>query len=252
MLLTESPYEAGKELGIAHRADMVFTNEVTFLRWLRRIQPVSYYLPHAYCEEVHYPNGNVGKETDIFFCGSQTTQRMMHFSDAELYKLNFKLIGYFPSIKDGTVPELGDCYEEGNIPNGIVANHYRSTKIGLNYHRESGKRLTFERHDNNIHAVSHDIVYIGVFGEPHSLNPRAIEIAACGTFQLCDASRIGLKEQFGDSVETFDCAEELSDKARFYLAHDDLREKMAKRALQKVEGRTYLKNACTILEKCAA
>lgn len=61
-----------------------------------------------------------------------------------------------------------------------------------------------------------------------SYTTRVFEIPACGTFLLCKRSET-MKCFYEEDSEAvfFDSSEELIEKARFYLAHNELREKIA-------------------------
>ena len=90
------------------------------------------------------------------------------------------------------------------IPNPLLAELYRSTKIALNHHRMYTESDTAAIQD----------------GQAYSLGPRAYEIAACGAFQLCDGTRPELREVFGDSVVTYSDAADLRRKIDYYLRRD--------------------------------
>ena len=251
IILTESPYEIDQELKAASWADVVFTNDRAFLPWARRIEPESYYLPRAYSEGVHFPpRADDEPWNDIYFCGSGTGPRIQMFDDAKLHEYDFSLRGDCAFPKEG-MEELKSCYVKGIVPNADVANEYRHSKICLNMHRRFCKRVAFEETTDTSYTIRKQIAMMSA-EEPWSLNPRSVEIAACGAFQLCDDTRPELVEVFGDSVPTFSDARELSDKVRFYLSHDDLREDLARTAHARVQGRTYTNNAKFLMGKMCA
>jgi spore maturation protein CgeB len=67
------------------------------------------------------------------------------------------------------------------------------------------------------------------------LNLRAFELAACGVFQLLQ--RVPSVEEFfivGKEIVCFDTKEEMLDKIRFYLAHDEERRRTAAAARERV------------------
>lgn len=241
IILTESPYLPEEELNAASNANCIFTNERNFLQYLRGLQPESYYLPHAYAEQVHYPAKERKDTRGVFFCGSGFPERLKVLRDAEIDDL--ELLGYFPGIEE-YAPSLLPFYNEGELPNAKVADRYRESSICLNFHRESGKRVIMEIRRPDYHYVERGPIMVD---DCYSLNNRAMEIAACGAFQLCDSGREELHDVFGDSVATFDGPEDLGDKVRYYLSHEEIRERMARVALERVRGRTYVNNAKFIM-----
>lgn len=69
------------------------------------------------------------------------------------------------------------------------------------------------------------------------LNLRILDVPATGAFLLTDRSE-ELKQYFnpGKEIETFSTADELREKATFFLEHDAEREKIAYNGYQKVSG----------------
>ncbi len=67
------------------------------------------------------------------------------------------------------------------------------------------------------------------------LNLRAFELAACGVFQLLQRVP-GVNEFFeeGKEIVCFETREEMLDKIRYYLGHDDERQRIADAARQRV------------------
>jgi spore maturation protein CgeB len=243
IILTESPYEMEAELAIAANADCVFTNERTMVGWLGRVNRLSFYLRHAYRPNVHYQNPDVDKIRDVYFCGSGHIRRLRTISLVDWSGIDFDLQGVFPTLSM-QAPHLLEYYRAGTVKNETVADEYRRSRICLNVHRVTGKKTVMQiMNDEYVFVKHHPMLAKGAY----SVNNRTIEVAACGSFQLCDDERPELKEIFGDSVATYSSAEELSDKVRFYLKHDDLRESMARQSLQKVQGLTYENNARKIL-----
>ena len=242
-ILTESPYKQEDELEIAWRTDCVFTNERTFLDLLKRVQPLSFYLRHAYYSGVHY-HENRQQENEVYFCGSGHIQRLREISLIEWGNIDFKLRGMFPMLYE-LAPHLGIYYEEGATPNRDVAEEYRKSKICLNIHRTNGERTILKVKRDDYYSFRHMQTLVN---NCYSVNNRTIEIAACGAFQLCDNTRPELTEIFGNSVATYSDADELRDKVEFYLEHDDIRNEMARKSLAAVQGNTYQNNAKKIMQ----
>ena len=243
VILTESPYSYEEELHASLYANLVFTNELSFVNKLRRIQPESYYLPQAYCEDVHYPR-DVDKINKLFFCGSGYPNRLDMLRDAKLGD-KLEIVGKFPGIEEHS-PELVPYYTDGAMRNEDVAVEYSRHAINLNIHRTSGHRKVFElREANKFNTMSIPVVV----RDAYSMNNRAVEIASCQGFQICDNSREELFEVFGDSVPTFEDADDLRDKTLYYLKNEKDRDRLAMESRGKVAERTYVNNAREILRR---
>ncbi|MCS7062170.1 MAG: glycosyltransferase [Anaerolineae bacterium] len=81
------------------------------------------------------------------------------------------------------------------------------------------------------------------------LNLRAFELAACGVFQLLQ--RVPSVNEFfeeGKEIVCFDTQEEMLDKIRYYLGHDDERQRIAQAARSRVlSSHTWQQRAQTML-----
>ena len=98
---------------------------------------------------------------------------------------------------------------------------YRKAKIGLNLYRTS---KGWDGADHIDHA--------------ESLNPRAVELAACGVFTISD-HREEVWDTFNMRVPTFLSAEQLGEKIRFYLRNNLEREFIAESLPSKVAHLTF-------------
>ncbi|HEU02422.1 MAG TPA: glycosyltransferase family 1 protein, partial [Aurantimonas coralicida] len=116
------------------------------------------------------------------------------------------------------------------ISNLDVPRYYASAKICLNSHRAGDGA--------------------------ESVNPRVVEAAACGAFQLSDA-RAEMREMFqwGGSwppmapvIPTFDDSESLETLIREYLAADERRRCHAAQARKCVQGETFDVRVATLME----
>jgi hypothetical protein len=79
-----------------------------------------------------------------------------------------------------------------------------------------------------------------------SLNPRAYELAATGSFHL-STPRAEVSEKFGPLVPTFETAEELSVLLRYWLTHDDERQRVADRLPALVAEDTWIARGGQVL-----
>jgi glycosyltransferase involved in cell wall biosynthesis len=88
----------------------------------------------------------------------------------------------------------------------------------------------------------------------NDVNMRVFESLACGGFLMTnDLTANGLAELLVDGRElaTYKSADELLDKIRFYLSHDDLRRRISQAGRATVlKYHTYFRRMRTILEEC--
>jgi spore maturation protein CgeB len=229
IMLTESPYADGLQAQALKttRAIAAFTNDKKSIKPLSEYAgiPVEY-MPHSYDPAVHYPRDYDKLEdkykSDLFFYGSLWQER----------KDLFKQINGRPGIIIGGVDPAVDRVATSAhkiMTNEEMANYYSGAKISLN-------------HNRTICGVDPDGIRQAEHispGEAYSLGPRAYEIAACGSFQLCDDQRQELKEVFAGSVATYTDASDLNRKVEYYLTHDDERVNMAREARARVQGCTF-------------
>ena len=84
--------------------------------------------------------------------------------------------------------------------------------------------------ERNLQVLSSIKICLNTHGDTmrHGVNLRLFECAALGTFQIVD-DRPGVAEQFtvGQHLVTFSDHADLREKARYYLAHDEERTRMA-------------------------
>ena len=117
----------------------------------------------------------------------------------------------------------------GIVDNCLAAALYRRADIGLNLYR-SGK------------GWGKDAPPVE---RAESLNPRAVELAACGVFTLSDY-RAEVAEIFGDAVPTFRTPAELEYLVRYYLTCKDERQEKAARLPGLIAGHTFGARVATL------
>jgi len=247
LILTESPYIDHVQAKMLPHVHVCFTNDrksVAGLQalgepggaeeWAGPFHPPVHYLPHSFDPARHYP-GEVDRryQYDVFFCGSPFPERAALFRHVRWpWGIRTKIA--MPKRK-GSFGHV-----RGVIPNNELAQYYRGSRICLNLHRTV---VGVKPGDSGGYTGEHI-----QRGQAWSLGPRAFEIAACGAFQLTDDSRGELREVFGDSVATFDgTPRDLGDKVRYYLAHDQEREEMAREACRRVQGCSFAERGRSIL-----
>ncbi len=225
ILLTESPYEDSRQVPMARLADVVWTNERTSVPFLREALENEhvYYLPHAYDPERHFPGQPADPETpvhDVVFVGTGFQERIDLLAAVDWDGINLGLYGTWELL--GSRHPLRRYLRGGVIDNRRTADLYRRAKIGLNLYRTSREYgRTAER-----------IEYA------ESLNPRALELAACGVFHLSDY-RAEVEEVFGDLVPTFKDAAGLEALIRSSLRNDLVRRDVARRLPACIETRSF-------------
>lgn len=248
LLLTESPYREEEELNISMLPDIVWTNERAFVKKLRAFNPMSFWMPHAYDEETHFPRPGTAREHDVYFCGTGHTSRVRLIGETDWTGINLRLEGVFPDLEKH-MPALMPYYSEGLVPNSTVAEKFRRSAICLNKHRRECERVVLRVQVPGKRQRVECTPYKVRDGEAESLNDRALQIAACGNLQLCDTGRQELQEVFGESIPTYESPEELRDKTLYYLSHEAERERLAKMAYERGRHRTYRHNAAAIVQK---
>ncbi len=222
VILTESPYYDELQLSWASLANVTFTNERTSVSYFQPYCPATHYLPHAYDPAKHKPEApDEGVPAhDAVFVGTAWPERVELLRAVNWEGIDFGLYGGFGrrSKRD----PLRKHVRGGITDNGLTAALYRRAAIGLNLYRQA---KTLEPASERVTTAE-------------SLNPRAVELAACGCFTLSDA-RAEVKEVFGELVPTFETAKELEELVRYYLAHPAERLELAAQLPARVEGRTF-------------
>jgi spore maturation protein CgeB len=159
------------------------------------------------------------EDCDVLFVGTGWPERQALFEAVDWTGIRLQLRGLFPGVSDAS--PLALFYTQGCIANAELPAAYAACRIALNPYRQDGGA--------------------------ESMNPRAYELAACGTFQLSDA-RAESMELFGDSVPTYRDAADLERLIRYYLAHPDQAADCARRARQAVEGQTFDRRVADVMQ----
>ena len=229
---TESPYNRAQERRFAALCDIAFINERSELAaYQAAVAPGgrAVYLPHAYDPTVHRPDGPLpidADRADVLFVGTGFENRQIMCENVDWTALGARpggvhLRGLWPGVY---VPNhLATVVQQGCIANEETARLYRGAKVMINLHR----------------------------GHPtaESMNPRTLEVAACGAFQVADR-RAEVADVFGDSVPLFDADDpwELAFLLRRALADPPWRTACAAEARRRVAPHTFEARARRILE----
>lgn len=223
VLLTESPYDDELQGAVLKYVDLAWTNERSSVPYLKQFHPHVSYLPHAYDPEKHHPDIAVEDDVpahDVVFVGTGFAERIELLSAVDWTGIDLGLYGTWQLLPSRH--KLRQYVRNGPVGNDFAAKLYRKAKIGLNLYRTSkgfGKATPRIEH-------------------AESLNPRALELAAIGCYQVSDW-RQEVAEVFKESVATFQAPEQLEAAIRFALAsplHRDVQPALAMRAVQ---GRTF-------------
>lgn len=231
IIFTESPYDDEEQSKWASLVDVCFTHERASVAGLREANPNTFYLPHAYDPYQHKPAAPSGEvaQHDVVFVGTGFAERIEILRDVNWDGIDLGLYGTWQML--GSRNRLRKHLRGGIIPNGMAVDLYRSAKIGLNLYRTS---KGYGRDQERIE-----------WGE--SLNPRALELAACGVFTISDY-RPEVEEVFGTLVPTFSNGSELEETIRYYLAHPDERAEIAAKLPGCVAAHTFDARAKQLIE----
>jgi hypothetical protein len=234
VLLTESPYDTSSEFAFAAEADLCWTNERSAVPALRLACPRTEYLPHAYDPARHRPDAALPDEAesvaahDVVFVGSGFKERVELLSAVDWTGVDFGLYGEWAAL--GSRHPLRKHIRGGVVDNAAAAALYRRAKVGLNLFRAT---------------VGHAHGAPRITGA-ESLNPRLLELAACGAFTVSEW-RPEVGEVFGGSVPTFRDAAGLQELLAYWLPRDVERLRWAKRLPSRVAGRTFDGMARTVV-----
>ena len=125
-----------------------------------------------------------------------------------------------------TLKDLGRLHIYGGLGFGTFPDIPRSSYRGFRTYRELPGVYAAAKININHHNSPNDRGY---------LNQRDTAITGSGGFMLTDRVA-GMEEIFdiGREIDTYECLEELRDKARWWLAHDEERQRAARRAQDRI------------------
>jgi len=230
VLLTESPYVEEWEKGIIQRVDTVFTTDYGIIEDYKPINPNISYVRHCYDQEIHYPGS--GRPIDMFFVATGFPERQRLLEGVDWTGIGLELYGNW--MYNTSSSKLTQFLKGENIENSLAAEKYRQAKLSLNIFRtvqwpeESPK-----------------------FIEPNkgkSLSPRCYEAMACGSTLLTDW-REELETLSSDSYALWGGSEELEEKSRWLLSHDEERNRIAENGTRAIQGQTFDARALKVLER---
>lgn len=238
LLLTESPYDDPHQARILARrergvpvVDVAFTNERASLPYLRQFHPNVHYLGHAFDPHTSRPNLIApAPEHDVLFIGTMFEERAALLAGVDWEGINFGIYGYHDNLPSRH--RLRKYIRGEIVPNRLAQGYYRRAKVNINSYRTS---RGFGR---GVEHIEH----------AESLNPRALELAACGAFQVSE-HRAEVAEVFGDLVPTYAQGDStaLESTVRYFLEHEGERHARAKALPAAVSGHTYAARAADLM-----
>lgn len=225
VMLTESPYDDDRQGPFIQPASVAWTNERGSVNYLRQWNPNVHYLPHAYDPERHHvAPWEVGMDSlprhDVLFIGTGFQERIEVLEGVNWEGIDLGLYGTWELLRRNS--PLRAHLHERVVENHVAAAMYRRAAINLNIYRTSqgfGRRAA---------RVT----------DAESLNPRALELAACGAFTLSDR-RAEVADVFGPLVPTYRDAAELEGLVRAYLPDPEARAALSSALPGAVAGWTF-------------
>ncbi|MBJ6363813.1 glycosyltransferase [Paenibacillus sp. GCM10012307] len=235
---TDDPYYTDVTSKVALHYDHVFTLEKTCVDfYLQHGCNNVYYLPLGFYPQQFRPrNPSRSRRKEICFVGTAYWKRIEFFNEISDYlHLKDSLISGIWWDRLPNYEQLASKIELNKwMGPDETAETYNGAKIVINMHRAHDDE-TFNNNSANIPAIS--------------LNPRTFEISGCGTLQLSDI-RDDIKQFFipGEEIVTYSSPKELTEKAEYYLKHEEERRGIALRALYRtMRDHTYERRLETLL-----
>jgi len=234
ILATESPYQDDEQAMRGQLAHLNLLNDPANLDMFRALGAPAVYMPHAYRPAVHYPRSGPVQPAlaaDLTFIGTAFESRIEFFESMDLHGLDVLIAGNDWGKLPETSPvakyvATGAGNEADCVENERTAELYRHARCGINFYR---------RESEDTHKDDPAI----------AMGPREVEMAACGLFFLRDPRPEG--DEVLSMLPVFDGPADASDKLRWYLSRDDLREGAALEARIAIQDRTFRNNARRLL-----
>jgi spore maturation protein CgeB len=231
VLFTESPYDHTHEMKVAQMVDGGWTNERSVVASFRQVNPHFGYLPHGWNPLVHRTDTAIDDSVpahDVVFVGTGFRERYRWFNSIDWSGIDLGLYGSWnTSLLNKQVRK---CVRGGPVENDRTALLYRKAKVGLNLYRMS------KGWGSQAPTIAH----------AESVNPRAYELAACGTFFLSDY-RLESAEVFGDLVPMFRSPIEAAGLIRSWLADEAGRARIAAALPACVAEASWIHRTMTVL-----
>lgn len=226
VLHTEEPYQHDRELALAAHADVNLVNDPAHLEDYRQLGSAEY-MPHAYRPSSHTPGlTDPDLISDLSFVGTGYPSRVEFLEQMDLAGLTVRLAGNWQAVAEGSPlrPFLVNAADEC-VDNADAVRLYRAARCGLNLYRKESDRPELSA--------------------GWAMGPREVEMAATGTFFLREPRGEG--DALLWMLPTFTSPQDAREQLRWWLAHPTQRAKAARQARQALAGRTFTRNATTLL-----
>ncbi|BCG60645.1 CgeB family protein [Paenibacillus sp. URB8-2] len=236
--LTDDPYYTDFTLGLVNHYDYVFTLERNCIEYYRQLGCAEvHYLPFAAYRPHYRPTiSRTSITREVSFIGSAYWNRVNFFREImpQLMEFNTVINGiWWDRLPEA--PLYGDRIEIGKwMSPQETSVAYSGSKIVINLHRSHVDDVA----NNNTLAIS-----------AASPNPRTFEIAASGTLQLSDVrDDLATFYKPGEEIVTFSTPLEMIDKVHYYLTHEEERQAIALKGLERtLRDHTYPKRVNQLL-----
>ena len=227
VLHTEAPYEDQRMLALAPFVDLLLIDDPTNLEMFQSVATAAY-VPKAYRPSVHCPGPSVPElECDLAFVGTGYPSRVAFLEAMDLSGLDVLLAGNWRELaEDSPLYPFLVSTPEDCLDNAKTVDVYRSAKVGLNLYRREAQRPELS--------------------EGWSMGPREVEMAAIGLPFARDPRGEGDQEL--PMLPTFTDPAEASQIVRWFLTHDDERDKASRAIREAVAWRTFDHMAAVLLQ----
>ena len=227
VLHTESPYEDERMMTLAPLVDLLLIDDPTNLDTFQTVTRTAY-VPKAYRPTLHCPGPAVPElESDLAFVGTGYQSRIDFLEAMDLDGVDVLLAGnWAPLTEDSKLYPFVAHDPEQCLPNERTVDVYRSARVGLNLYRREAQRPELSA--------------------GWSMGPREVEMAAIGLPFARDPRGEGDVEL--PMLPTFSDPAEASEIVRWFLAHDDEREKASLAIREAVAWRTFDHHAAVLLQ----
>lgn len=231
LLLTESPYEDDSQIQRAAHADVCLINDPTNIDKFREVCPHTYYTPHSYDPDTHWPRpAKPELKSDVVFVGTGFESRINYLEQVDWSGIDLFLGGNWQRLTEHSqlrpfvAHPIAHC-----LDNTDAVDAYCSSKTSFNLYRTES-----ERDD---------------LSDGWACGPREIELAATGTWFARQARPES--DVLFPMLPTFDTPEELGTILRWALDHDTEREAAAAQARAAIADRTFKNSASQLLKLLA-